>query len=181
MDNSLLKTARQAAYEVYKNNPSLMTQDVIHESYLAMMEAMLTWDSEKGSALNTWVAFKVRCNLCEQIRNKAPSFNDISFNDIQDDLVQSSNSHKVNPNLQSTDSYTMNPEMLLIISETIGAFSDTSKEIIRAIFNEEIQPEADNKNAVTREIKNYLRNKGFPWWKIQSAFKELRQYANSLA
>ena len=178
----LMVIAKKAAYEAFRNNPSLINEDVIHNAYVAMLEAMHTWDSEKGSALNTWVALKVRCTLYDQLRSQAPSFNDISFNEIKDNLnLQHNESCKVNPDLQSTNSQTMNPEILLIISETIGAFSDTSKEIIRAIFNDEIQPEAHNKNAVVREIKNHLRNKGFPWWKIQSAIKELRQYANSLA
>jgi len=165
----LMKTAKQATYEVYRNNPNFINQDVLHDAYVAMLESVNTWNPDKGSSLHSWAALIVRCSLYDQIR-KSTSFEDISYNEIQE-----------NVDLQSCDPCTMNPELLMIINETFASFSDTSKEIIRAIFEEKIKPETYNKNAVTREIKNYLRGEGFPWWKIQAAFKELRQYANNLA
>jgi hypothetical protein len=163
----LMETARKASYEIYKIHTELDFQEVVSEAYLNMMEALNTWNPEKGRSKNSWVAFIVKRELWRSLdfSQELTNFDEIS------DIIS----------FQSSDPNTMNPELLMIVNETIGSFTETSKEIIRAIFEEKIKPETYNKNAVTREIKSYLRSKGFPWWKIQAAFKELRQYANNLA
>lgn len=167
-----METAKKAAhefyrYEFYRSNIRIEYGELLGEAYVAMTEAFTTWDEDKGRSLNSWVAFIVKQRLSNKFYS---TISNIDFAEIEETTL-----------LQSTDPNCMNPELLCIIGETISAFSETSREIIRAIFDEEIKPVTYNKNAVTREIKNYLRSKGFPWWKIRAAFKELRQYANSLA
>lgn len=166
MHEQFLETAKKASYEVYKAHPEIDFQEAINEAYLSMMKALNSWNPEKGRSKNSWVAFIVKRDLWKSFDFSQEMVN---FDEVSDII-----------SFQSSDPNTINPESLMILNETIGDFTDTSKEIIQAIFQEKIKPKSYNKNAVTKEIKNYLRNKGFPWWKIQEAFRELRVYANSL-
>ena len=163
----LMETARKASYEFYKMNPHLDYQELISEAYLAMVEAVNTWKPDGGRSLNSWVVYVVEQKLCKEFGR---SINNIDFGEVEELAIA-----------HSSDPDCINPEILMCLNDTISSMSQTSREIIRAIFQEEITPTKLNKNAVTKEIKKYLRNKGVSWCKIQEAFKELRQYANSLA
>jgi len=166
MTYELSKTARQAAVEFMKLGYGFWDyEEVVAEAYLSMVEAARTWDHERGCTARSWVARIVKQQLCKTFLQSKDMI-DECIGDALDESITPSNSH--------------DPETLLIIKETLEDFSATSKEIMRIVFEDPPPLKRHNKNAVKRAIKDKLREEGYPWWKIQSAFSELIQYANNL-
>lgn len=166
MTYELSKTARQAAVEFMRLGYGFWDyEEVVAEAYLAMMEAARTWDHERGCTAKSWTAHIVKQQLCRVfLKNK--DMVDECIGDTLDESAAPSNSH--------------DPETLLIIKETFDNFSITSKEVLKIIFEEPPILPQYNKNAVKQAIKSKLREKEYPWWRIQESFSELIQYANKL-
>ncbi len=146
-----IKIARQASYSFYKRNPHLEHDEIMAESNLAMMEAIETFDPTKGRSLNSWIGFIVHRHL-----NK-------TYKDYQ---------HMEELFDWNMPNISQNPERVYIFKEVTNSLSTASKETIKMIFNDGIYAK--------KELKEKLRNKGFAWNKIQTAFYELRQIANAM-
>ena len=147
----LIKVTNQVASVFHRRNPSLEKAEVTAEANLAMIEAINTFDPEKGRNLKSWVGFMVHRSLRKTFQFQVEHLQYI------DDL---------------SCSRALDPERIYILKETINSFSKAAKEVITIILQ----------NPVSRksEIKSQLRKQGFAFNKIQTAFTELRRFANSM-
>lgn len=151
--------AKQVSKSFYKSNPHLNYDDIVGEALDAMIHAIDTHDPIKGRSLHSWIGFIVH----RELRKTFKGFeSELEFLDY------------------FTESTIYNPERIAIFKETVENFSDASKQILLIIFNGELPTTCSGKNEVKRELKNKLREYGFAWNKIQKAFSELREYANTV-
>jgi len=158
-----IEVARKAALAFAKKHPYLEKDELVAESYVVMVEAISSWDSTKGRALNSWVAFIVHRELKKKYCQRNP-YENVDYND---DLSEST----VNE-----------PERVISFWSDICDLSETGQQVVEMLLK---TPEAlelsekFGKNAVKRKIKTTLRKQEVPWNKIQLAFKELKELANS--
>lgn len=168
MDNfkKCFKTAKQAAFQFYSNRkqyiPELEHKEVLAESYLAMMEAIETWEPDRGCALESWVGRIVHQTLRKRFHR------DPVLVDIEDIELLS------NENMFSKR---QDPERLLLEKEKhierMRGLSQTARKVLKIINECECLPE--KKNEAKRMIKKELREKEIAWNKIRSSLQELRR------
>lgn len=155
-----IKTAKQAAASFYRMNSSYNKDEVFAEAYLAMMEAMTSWDPIKGRSLKSWIGFMVHRHL----RNVFWRQTSIYFEAVN---VESLFNDKE-----------LNAEELLIFlekeEERKQKLSFTAREAIALLENE---ISIGKKNETKREIKKELTKKGVSQRQIKRTFQELRMTA----
>ncbi len=147
-----IKVASQAAKSVHNEFPYTELNELQAQSHLIMMEAFNSFNPVKGRSMKSWIGFMVHRELRKMIKKE--QINSVEY----DDLVH------------CTEKY--DPERMMMFKQTIDSFSAATQEAVNLVTNELITEK--------QEIKNRLRNKGFAWNKIQKAFFELREYANSI-
>lgn len=151
MKINIEKLSKQVAYAFKRKNPHLDLDDLIGESSLAMIEALQTFEADRGRTLESWCVF-----LAHRTLNKK-FYQEPNFLEYIDDL---------------SISYAMDPERVCLAREAITSVSQAAKEAVKLVFIDQIFEK--------QEIKKELREQGFAWNKIQTAFCELRRLANTM-
>ena len=151
MNCNFEKITKQVAYSFKRKNPHLDLDEIIGEVNLAAVEAMQTFQENRGRMLDSWIAFMAHRALNKRFYEE-PDFLEY-FSDM-------------------SVSYAMDPERICLAKEAIMSVSQAAKEAVRIVFVDQVFEK--------QEIKNNLRKKGFAWNKIQTAFCELRRLANSM-
>lgn len=154
-----VRVVEQISIQFFKKNPYLNYDDIFSEATNAMAKALETHNPNRERTLASWTGFIVHREL-----NKAFKTKNIEIEYID---------HLISNN-------TFNPERITVFKNTLENLSEASKAIIEIILEDSIPDHCENKNQIKREIKNKLRRKGFAWNKIQKAFSELREYANTV-
>lgn len=165
--NENMKVARQAAYSFYQKNlaplksRAIDDKEVIAEAYFAVVKAMQTYDPSKGRTMKSWTAYLTHRRLRRMLDREM----------------------RVNANEQVYDFdigiNSSNAEEMLMHFEKVNSLSEISKHIMQMILNAEIEVADHNKNTIKRAIKDRLREEGYAYNKIKSAFKELKMAATS--
>lgn len=170
MDNfkKCFKTAKQAAFQFYSNRkqytPGLDHKEVLAESYLAMLEAIETWEPGRGCTLESWVGRIVHQTLRKKFHR------DSALVDIEDIEALSN---------EDTLFKRQDPERLLLEKEKhierMKGLSQTARKVLKILNECERLPE--KKNAAKRMVSTELREREIAWNKIKSSFQELRKVA----
>jgi hypothetical protein len=116
-----------------------------------MIEAIQTFNEEKGRSIKSWIAFMIHRNLKKMFTLE------MNLDEYIDEY---------------TSNLSYNPERILINKESLLSMSQAAKEVVNYIIKENIYEK--------QELKQKLRTNGFAWNKIQTAFCELRKFANTL-
>jgi len=162
-----MKTARQVAYSFYQKNfrklraRAIDDKEVIAEAYFAMTKAMQSYDPNKGRSIRSWTAYLAHRNLNKMLYRETKIYRTEEACDYDIGIASS------------------NAEEMMILSEKLDSLSDISKYIMRMIYNAEIEIADHNKNTIKRAIKDKLREEGYAYNKIKSAFKELKLAATT--
>lgn len=165
--NKNMKVARQVAYSFYQKNlaplrsRAIDDKEVIAEAYFAMTKAMQSYDPSKGRSMRSWIAYLAHRRLNKMI-------------DREIKLLKWEEAHDYEMGIAST-----NAEDMMMQYEKMDALSELSKHIMQMIFNAEIEVSDHNKNTIKRAIKDRLRDEGYAYNKIKSAFKELKLAATT--
>jgi len=157
-----MKVAGQASYafyDRYRHYLHMEAEEVKAESLLAMTEAMISYEENRGRTLESWVVYIVKRHLRKKFL-KVPWIRRVHLDNF-DELI--------------TDHYDM--ERTLLIKEALDNLSPLSKEMFDIILNGELVTKDDNKTTIKREIKKLLRSRGYGIQKIKSALHELKQVA----
>lgn len=151
MMTDIVKLSKQVGWAFKRKNPHLDMDDIIGEASLAMVEALQTFEVDRGRSVESWCVF-----LAHRALNKK-FYDEEIFMEYIDDLSLS---------------YTTNPERVFLAKEAITSVSKAAKEAVKLVFIDQIFEK--------QEIKKELREQGFAWNKIQTAFGELRRLANAM-
>jgi methylaspartate ammonia-lyase len=154
MQNSV-KIVKQVSQSFYKKNTHLSYEEILDVALNSMIKALETYNPKKERTLNSWIAFIAHRELRKNFKKYTPEFEFIDY-------------------LTETNIY--DPERICMFKETMENLSETAKYTVHMLLNGDISF-ANNKNEIKRNIKTKLREKGYAWNKIQSAFSELKTYA----
>jgi len=149
--DELYKVKWQIVASFHRKHSYLEKEEIDSTANLIMLEAIKTFDAEKGRNLKSWVGFMLHRNL------KKLFCYEMNLDEYLDEF---------------TGNFSYNPERILMTKESILSMSQAAKEIIGYVFKESIYEK--------KELKEKLRTNGFAWNKIQTAFCELRKFANAL-
>lgn len=158
-----IKTAKQVASSFYKKNPGLEFNEILSESYLMMMDAVNTWNPEKGRTLQSWIGFIVHRELRKKLHKGELTSNSPVFICHYENIEEQVINH-------------LDPERILLEKEKIYGLSQLSRNILDMAFAE-VQEGQRSKNKIKAQIKERLRTQGVSCNKIQVAFHELRMAA----
>ena len=150
-----IKIAKQAAHSFCKRDGSNDKDEVFAEAYLAMVEAMISWDPAKGRMLKSWIGFMVHRHL----RNTFWRQKQVFFDDIDVETL--------------TNNKEMNAEEIIISREKKNELSSTAQEIIELLLDNDFE----KKNETKRQLKQELVNKGVSKRQVQRTFRELKTVA----
>jgi len=155
----MLRT-KQAARSFYRRKylyGKVDFNEVLAEAYLAMAEAMLTWNPEKESKMESWIVFMVHRTLRKKFFGKM----DQQLIDFDVEICLSDQPNQLD---------------IVIEREKRNLLSDTAKEALHLANYVEVEKES--KNYLKKAIKKELSKRGISSYKIRYAFSELKEAAN---
>lgn len=151
-----IKITKQAAYSFCKRDSDKDKDEIFAEAYLAMAEAMISWDPVKGRTLKSWIGFMVHRHLRNTFWRKKQIF----FDDIDVETL--------------TNNKELNAEEQLISIEKKNELSTTARDVIELLLEKDF---TEKKNETKRQIKNELVSKGVSQRHVQRTFRELKTIA----
>jgi len=156
-----LKVAGQASAVFYKKYYyiHMESEEVQAEAYLAMADALITYQPDRGRKIESWVGFKVNRHLKKRFL-KDYRFKEVHIKDF-DELI--------------SNGYDM--ERTLLVQEAIENSDPLSKEIMKLLLKGKLITKNDNKNTIKQEIMKTFRERGYGIQKIKKAFNELKKIA----
>ena len=157
-----MKVAGQASYAFYDRWRiyfHIEAEEVKAESLLAMTEAMITYEPDRGRTLESWVVFIVKRHLRKKFL-KVPWARRVHLDNF-DEVI--------------TDHYDM--ERSLLIKEALNGLSPLCKEMFDVILNGNLVTEDDNKNTIKRKLKETFQGRGYGIQRIKKALQELKTVA----
>lgn len=152
-------TARQVAFAICKRFPWIDKEEAVAESMVIMLDAIDTWNPDKGRNIRSWIAFK-----CHRELKKIFLQSETSVVVYTDSLIE----------IEESLLNEVDPETMIVGRDKFAELSETSKDIIRMVFSGKLSKNG-NKNSIKQEIKAKLRKNGVAFNKIQTAFHELKQ------
>lgn len=157
VDVGLMQIAQQAARSYYRKHNYHDYDEIEAEAYLAMLEAVLSYDPSKERSQKSWVGFIVNRTLNKKF------WNNTTFVDLDPELLPA----------------TLNPEQICAEYEKHQNLSSLSQHVMKMICRGELKPKNDKQNWMKVAIKEKLRKQGIPWHQIRAAFSELKEAATA--